>query len=166
VVRNVPGASSAYAERITGGFYLDIEPDRTQLARYGLPVGALIVAACALGGASAGLAPGTRKAGQQPAQLESLLVQARSTALSQGRSVEVIRQPDRVTTTAGTAVLKLLPSTRLQWYPALTVPAQRDAIVFFADGSATPGVLELVGNGDSHRLQIDWWGGMAWAAVR
>ncbi len=51
VVRNVPGASSAYAERITGGFYLDIEPDRTQLARYGLSVGALMdVVASALGG--------------------------------------------------------------------------------------------------------------------
>jgi len=51
VVRNVPGASSAYAERITGGFYLDIEPDRTQLARYGVPVGTLMdVVAGALGG--------------------------------------------------------------------------------------------------------------------
>jgi Cu(I)/Ag(I) efflux system membrane protein CusA/SilA len=51
VVKNVPGASSAYAERITGGFYLDIEPDRTQLARYGLSVGDLMdVVASALGG--------------------------------------------------------------------------------------------------------------------
>jgi Cu(I)/Ag(I) efflux system membrane protein CusA/SilA len=51
VVRNVPGASSVYAERITGGFYLDIEPDRAQLARYGLPVGDLMdVVSSALGG--------------------------------------------------------------------------------------------------------------------
>ncbi len=28
VVKAVPGTSSAYAERITGGYYLDIEPDR------------------------------------------------------------------------------------------------------------------------------------------
>ena len=28
VVKKVPGTTSAYAERITGGFYLDIEPDR------------------------------------------------------------------------------------------------------------------------------------------
>jgi Cu(I)/Ag(I) efflux system membrane protein CusA/SilA len=28
--RQVPGTSSAYAERITGGFYLDIEPDRAR----------------------------------------------------------------------------------------------------------------------------------------
>ena len=29
VVKQVPGTTSAFAERITGGFYLDIEPDRT-----------------------------------------------------------------------------------------------------------------------------------------
>jgi copper/silver efflux system protein len=39
VVKNVPGTTSAFAERITGGFYLNIEPDRSQLARYGLTVG-------------------------------------------------------------------------------------------------------------------------------
>jgi copper/silver efflux system protein len=39
VVKQVPGTSSAFAERITGGFYLNIEPDRTQLARYGLAIG-------------------------------------------------------------------------------------------------------------------------------
>jgi len=51
VLKNVPGTSSAYAERITGGFYLDIVPDRNALARYGLPVGALMdVVGAALGG--------------------------------------------------------------------------------------------------------------------
>jgi len=38
VVRRVPGTTSAYAERIGGGYYLDIQPDRTQLARYGLTI--------------------------------------------------------------------------------------------------------------------------------
>jgi len=38
-VRTVPGTSSAYAERVTGGYYLDIEPKREQLARYGVTVG-------------------------------------------------------------------------------------------------------------------------------
>ncbi len=51
VVKQVPGTSSAYAERITGGWYLDIEPDRAQLARYGILVGDLQeVVATALGG--------------------------------------------------------------------------------------------------------------------
>jgi Cu(I)/Ag(I) efflux system membrane protein CusA/SilA len=35
----VRGTRSAYAERITGGFYLDIIPDREEAARYGLSVG-------------------------------------------------------------------------------------------------------------------------------
>ena len=51
VVKQVPGTSSAYAERITGGWYLDIEPDRAQLARYGILVNDLQeVVATALGG--------------------------------------------------------------------------------------------------------------------
>jgi Cu(I)/Ag(I) efflux system membrane protein CusA/SilA len=41
VVKAVPGTTSAFAERLTGGFYLDITPDREQLARYGLAVGDL-----------------------------------------------------------------------------------------------------------------------------
>ncbi|OGA06053.1 MAG: cation transporter [Betaproteobacteria bacterium RIFCSPLOWO2_02_64_14] len=39
VVKSVPGTTSAYAERITGGYFLDIEPDRMALARYGLAIG-------------------------------------------------------------------------------------------------------------------------------
>ncbi|MDP1549935.1 MAG: CusA/CzcA family heavy metal efflux RND transporter [Nitrosomonas sp.] len=51
VVKTVPGTASAYAERITGGYYLDIEPDRLALARYGLTVGDLLeVISVALGG--------------------------------------------------------------------------------------------------------------------
>ena len=51
VVKKVPGTSSAFAERITGGFYLNIEPDRAALARYGLTVGEVQdVIATALGG--------------------------------------------------------------------------------------------------------------------
>jgi len=51
VVKKVPGTTSAFAERITGGYYLDIVPDRTQLARYGLTVGEVQdVIAAALGG--------------------------------------------------------------------------------------------------------------------
>jgi len=50
VVREVPGTTSAYAERLTGGFY-DIQPDLRRLARYDLTVGAVQdVIAAALGG--------------------------------------------------------------------------------------------------------------------
>ena len=51
VVRNVPGTTSAYAERVIGGYYLDIVPDRDALARYGLIIGNLQdTIAMALGG--------------------------------------------------------------------------------------------------------------------
>jgi copper/silver efflux system protein len=41
VIRTVPGTTSAYAERVIGGYYLNVDPDRAQLARYGLMVGDL-----------------------------------------------------------------------------------------------------------------------------
>jgi len=51
-VKTVPGTSSAYAERVTGGYYLDITPRREQLARYGITVGDFQqVVGTALGGA-------------------------------------------------------------------------------------------------------------------
>ena len=51
VVKTVPGTTSAFAERITGGYYLDIDPDRLALARYGLTVGDFLeVVGIALGG--------------------------------------------------------------------------------------------------------------------
>jgi Cu(I)/Ag(I) efflux system membrane protein CusA/SilA len=51
VLHKVPGTSSAYAERVGGGYYLDIQPDRAALARYGLLVNdAQEVVLTALGG--------------------------------------------------------------------------------------------------------------------
>ncbi len=37
-LRKVAGTSSAYAERVNSGYFLEIVPDRTQIARYGLTV--------------------------------------------------------------------------------------------------------------------------------
>ncbi len=37
-VKGVIGTTSAYAERISGGYYLEITPDRAQIARYGLSI--------------------------------------------------------------------------------------------------------------------------------
>ncbi len=51
VVKKVPGTRSAYAERVNGGYYLDIAPRRDQLARYGVTVGEFQrVVSAALGG--------------------------------------------------------------------------------------------------------------------
>ncbi len=50
-IRTVPGTTSAYAERVNGGSFLDITPDRGALGRYGLTVGDVQdVIATALGG--------------------------------------------------------------------------------------------------------------------
>ena len=51
VVRGVPGTTSAYAERITGGYFLEIVPDRARLAQYGVMMDEVQQAvASALGG--------------------------------------------------------------------------------------------------------------------
>jgi Cu(I)/Ag(I) efflux system membrane protein CusA/SilA len=51
VVREVPGTTSAFAERLTGGYYLDIAPDLHRLAQYGVTPGEVQdVVAAALGG--------------------------------------------------------------------------------------------------------------------
>jgi Cu(I)/Ag(I) efflux system membrane protein CusA/SilA len=39
VLRGVRGTRSAYADRVTGGYFLDFDVDRTEAARYGLTVG-------------------------------------------------------------------------------------------------------------------------------
>jgi Cu(I)/Ag(I) efflux system membrane protein CusA/SilA len=38
ILRQIPGTRSVFAERVTGGYFLDFELKRTQLARYGLMV--------------------------------------------------------------------------------------------------------------------------------
>ena len=51
VVHDVPGTTSAFAERLEGGHYVEIEPDRQAAARYGLSVEDVQkVVAAALGG--------------------------------------------------------------------------------------------------------------------
>ena len=51
VVHGVPGTTSAFAERLEGGHYVEIEPDRDAIARYGLSVDDVQhVVAAALGG--------------------------------------------------------------------------------------------------------------------
>jgi Cu(I)/Ag(I) efflux system membrane protein CusA/SilA len=42
VLRNVPGAVDLYTERVSGGQYLNIEPDRAAIARYGVPIGVVL----------------------------------------------------------------------------------------------------------------------------
>ncbi|OAQ20517.1 efflux RND transporter permease subunit [Thermosulfurimonas dismutans] len=51
VLKEIPGTRSVYAERTSGGYYVDIVPDRTACARYGLTVGDVLeVIRTAVGG--------------------------------------------------------------------------------------------------------------------
>jgi Cu(I)/Ag(I) efflux system membrane protein CusA/SilA len=38
ILKDIPGTRSVYAERVTGGYFVDIVPRRDQLARYGLTI--------------------------------------------------------------------------------------------------------------------------------
>jgi Cu(I)/Ag(I) efflux system membrane protein CusA/SilA len=54
-VRNVPGVSSALAERLTGGRYIDVDVDRLAAARYGLSVADVqSIVSTAIGGDNVG----------------------------------------------------------------------------------------------------------------
>ncbi|HSK75369.1 MAG TPA: CusA/CzcA family heavy metal efflux RND transporter [Thermoanaerobaculia bacterium] len=51
LLRGIPGTRSVYAERVAGGYFLDIVPRRDQLARYGLTIREMqMVIATAIGG--------------------------------------------------------------------------------------------------------------------
>ena len=39
IAKTVPGVSSALAERLTGGRYIDVDIDRAEAARYGMNIG-------------------------------------------------------------------------------------------------------------------------------
>jgi Cu(I)/Ag(I) efflux system membrane protein CusA/SilA len=41
IINTIPGTRSVFAERTAGGYFLDFEPRRDQLARYGLTIGQL-----------------------------------------------------------------------------------------------------------------------------
>ncbi|MFO1502951.1 MAG: efflux RND transporter permease subunit [Steroidobacteraceae bacterium] len=54
-VKNVPGVSSALAERLTGGRYVQIDPDRDAVGRYGMTVADVQdIVSAAVGGARVG----------------------------------------------------------------------------------------------------------------
>ena len=54
-VKNVPGVSSALAERLTGGRYIDVDVDRASAARYGLSVASVQdIVSTAIGGENVG----------------------------------------------------------------------------------------------------------------
>src|SRR5437773_12067567 len=60
-VKDVPGTRSAFAERVTGGYFLDFDVRRDEAARYGLTVGDVQdVIESAIGGMSVSHTVGSR----------------------------------------------------------------------------------------------------------
>ena len=55
VVKTIPGVTSAFFERVSGGRYIDVQPDRAAAARYGLNIADIqYLVATAIGGESVG----------------------------------------------------------------------------------------------------------------
>ncbi|MBF0100080.1 MAG: efflux RND transporter permease subunit [Desulfobacterales bacterium] len=51
IIKTIPGTSSVFAERTAGGYFVDFEPRRDQLARYGITIGQLqMIITTAVGG--------------------------------------------------------------------------------------------------------------------
>ncbi len=93
-VKNVPGVTSALAERLTGGRYIDVQIDRTAAARYGLNISDVqSVIATAIGG----MAVGETVAGLQrfpisvryPREIRDSVVKLRELPVLTGRGAQI-----------------------------------------------------------------------------
>ncbi|UCG75542.1 MAG: efflux RND transporter permease subunit [Gemmatimonadota bacterium] len=113
IVREVPGTRSAFAERGVSGYYVDIEIDRMEAARYGLNVGDIHRAIMAtVGGMTASITVEGRERYEvnvryprelrdDPEKLRQVLIPAMSGAqipLGQVATVSVVRGPMAVKT--------------------------------------------------------------------
>jgi hypothetical protein len=121
-------------------------------------------------GASVTLTPAARSDAQMQHRLQALLAHARSVALTEGRAVEVRAEANQVISSAGVPALKLPEATSLRWRPALGGPGRpegiAEVIVFYPDGSATPGILDVVVHGQGGAVRVEWWGGIDAARAR
>ncbi len=108
VVKPLPGTRAAFAERAAGGYFVDIEPDRAALARYGLTIGDLQeTVALAVGGENVGTVVAgrerypiqvryARELRDSPEAIERVLVATRTGAnvpLGQVASVRLVQGP-------------------------------------------------------------------------
>lgn len=118
-------------------------------------------------GLTAGLAAtayGGRAARQQDRRISEvglLFRAARQEAMGSGQVVritlgdnEISAQPSR-----HPKILRMGDSAQLHWSPR-TLGGQRSDPIFYPDGSAVPGVLELRSDAGRRRLDIDWMGGV------
>ena len=107
---------------------------------------------------------GEREARQQARwanELSTLLRAARQEAIGSGQLVyvrmgenDVSAQPSR-----HLLVLRMSSAVRLHWV-SRSLGGQRTAPMFYPDGSAAPGMLEVSSEAGSRRIEIDWLGGV------
>jgi general secretion pathway protein H len=135
-------------------------------AERGLTLLELLVVLAILGLVSglAATAYGGRAARQQErwtSELSLLLRAARQEALGTGRMVQVAIGDDAIAAQPSRRPLALRLGTAMhaRW-AAHSLDGQRSAPMFYPDGSATPGTLEVDMDGGRRRIEIDWLGGI------
>ena len=91
-----------------------------------------------------------------------LLRGARSEAVGSGHAVRIIFADERIAAEPSRRPLRLNvgASARLRWSDEAVAGPHPEA-TFFPDGSATPGVVEVISAGTMRRIAIDWLGGVS-----
>jgi len=111
-VRRVPGVSSALAERLTGGRYLDVDVDRAAAARYGMSVADVqALVSTAIGGENVGEVVSGRErfpiAVRYPRELRDSLERLRSLPFVSGQGARLLlRDVARIDVADGPPMLR------------------------------------------------------------
>ncbi|MBK0394924.1 CusA/CzcA family heavy metal efflux RND transporter [Ramlibacter algicola] len=111
-VKNVPGVSSALADRLTGGRYIDVDVDRAAAARYGLSVADVqAIVSTAIGGDNVGEVVSGRERFpinvRYPREVRDSLQRLRELPFVTGRGAQLLLQDvARVTVQEGPPMLR------------------------------------------------------------
>lgn len=85
-----------------------------------------------------------------------MLQDARAQAISKGKAVRIDLAAQAIVTESAGAPMRVILTETPRW--RRTPPGANEQPIFFPDGSATPGVLELRAAGATAQVQLDWLG--------